>query len=135
MRTEYRFAPPGYSLHDMPVRFAAKGDTLTLATEYGMTRTDGSGMTDSGSIELSGLDWDFCWAYILSETGRSGNFTGEKLPLADLLHRYPDLRLEVIDEHFGYNSLRLCGYAGVDGVLRELAVEIYYAGALTYAAD
>lgn len=121
MRTEYRFAPPGYSLHDMPVRFAAKGDSLTLATEYGMTRTDGSGVTDSGSIELSGLDWDFCWAYILSETGRSGTFTGEKLPLADLLHRYP--------------GLRLCGYAGVDGVLRELAVEIYYAGALTYAAD
>ena len=52
-----------------------------------------------------------------------------------MLRRYPGLRLEVIDEHFGYNSLRICGYAGVDGVLRELAVEIYYADALTYAAD
>ena len=32
MRTEYRFAPPGYSRHDRPLRFSGKGDTLTLAT-------------------------------------------------------------------------------------------------------
>ena len=41
-RFEYTFNTPPYSLHDMPVRFSVRGDSLTLVTEYGMTVTDGS---------------------------------------------------------------------------------------------
>ena len=99
-----------------------------------MTVTDGSGMTREGSVEFTGLDWDFCCAYILPSGGHCGVFTGEKLPLAELLQREPELRLDVMDEHFGYRSARFDGFADLDGELRELAVELFFNGAMAYLA-
>ena len=132
--SEYTFNAPPNSLHDMPVRFSVRGDSLTLVTEYGMTVTDGSGMTREGSVEFTGLDWDFCCAYILPSGGHCGVFTGEKLPLAELLQREPELRLDVMDEHFGYRSARFDGFADLGGELRELAVELFFNGAMAYLA-
>ena len=133
-RFEYTFNAPPYSLHDMRVRFYVRGDSLTLVTEYGMTVTDGSGMTREGSVEFTGLDWDFCCAYILPSGGHCGVFTGEKLPLAELLQREPELRLDVMDEHFGYRSARFDGFADLGGELRELAVELFFNGGMAYLA-
>lgn len=133
-RFEYTFNAPPYSLHDMRVRFSVRGDSLTLVTEYGMTVTDGSGMTREGSVEFTGLDWDFCCAYILPSGGHCGVFTGEKLPLAELLQREPELRLDVMDEHFGCRSARFDGFADLGGELRELAVELFFNGAMAYLA-
>lgn len=134
MRTGYKFAEPPYSLHDCPVRFLAAGNKLTLETEYGMKLPEPPYVTDSGRVELHGLDWDFCWAYILSEAGSNGRFEGEKLQLADFFARCPDVRLEVIDEHYGYNKVRYCGFADLDSKMRELAVEIYCDGPIVYIA-
>lgn len=135
MRERYTFTEPPYSLHDCPVTFVHDGDTLTLVTEYGMKSTRPPHMTKTGRVEFEGLDWDFCHAYILPSAGHYGRFEGEKLPLAELLSRCKELRLDVMDEQFGYNCARFCGYADIGDDLRELAIEIYHTGALTYIAD
>ncbi len=135
MRKDYSFAEPPYSLHDMPVHFSADGDTLTLTTEYGMQSPEPPFMTSSGRLVFRSVKWDESCAYILSPRGSFGVFEGEKLTLDELLGRYPGLSLDVMDEYFGVNRARFCGFVDINGECRELAVEIYHADGLTYTAD
>ena len=39
-----------------------------------------------------------------------------------------------MDEHFGYRSARFDGFADLGGELRELAVELFFNGAMAYLA-
>lgn len=135
MEKHYAFTGPPYSLHDMPVRFSVSGDALTLITEYGMQSPEPPYMTSSGRVVFRAVKWSESYAYILSPRGNFGTFCGEKLPLSELLERCPELRLDVMDEHFGLDRARFCGYADVGGECRELAVEICCTGQSAYIAD
>ena len=134
MEKHYAFTEPPYSLHDMPVRFSVSGDALTLITEYGMQSPEPPYMTSSGRVVFHAVKWSESYAYILSPRGNFGTFCGEKLPLSELLERCPELRLDVMDEHFGYHSARFDGFADLGGELRELAVELFFNGGMAYLA-
>ena len=74
---------PPYSLHDAYVTaLRAEGDTLRLVTQYGYVRTtEPYGQVD-GDVEITGVDWDFSFVYVMAYTdvlcGNCGSFTGRR---------------------------------------------------------
>lgn len=132
MRTEYRFNPPPYSLHDLPVRFVVDGDQLTLVTEYGVSDNSQFSANDSWRIEIRSVDWFDSCVDITTSKEADGSFSGKRVNLSDLLKRCPDLRFDVMTEQFGVNRIRLRGRANIDGEYRKITVEIYHAGNIGY---
>lgn len=128
---------PPYSLHDahiMEVR--AEGDTLRLLTQYGyVCTTPPFGQVD-GDVELTGVDLESSYVYVMEYTdvlcGNCGSFTGRKMTVEDFLRDYPSFSLDVMDETYGYNQVKLNGFLHVGERCLEFRLELYYTGEFRY---
>lgn len=112
-------------------------DKLLLEFEHGFVSTLEPYMQVEGKIEFAKVDWDFSFAYIIefpdgSLCGNQGNFTGHKMELLDFIQQNKELRFEIIDETYGYNTTKLDGYLWGDTKIKECRLEIYHLGDMSY---
>ena len=127
---------PPYSLHDMTiVALEANGDTLTLRTQSGMVKTTSPYVQTEGYIEFRGVQWDFCYIYLLGVTGNESVFTGEKMFLKNFLAKNAPFGFSVMDETFGYNQTKLGGYLLSERRHNECILEIYHQGDMVYFTE
>lgn len=136
MITPYKFqADAPYCLHDMRICKIERAEkTLKLSFEKGYVAAAAPYRQVNGSISIQEVDYDFCFAYVLSKDGRFGTFRGEKLSLQDFLKKYPSFSFEVVDESFGYNSVVYNGYLLLPKKKNflELTLTVYHFGNILY---
>ena len=128
---------PPYSLHDAHIlSLTLKGDALRLVTQYGyVCTTEPYGQVD-GDVELTGVEPDSSYAYVLEYTdvlcGNCGHFTGRKMALEAFLRDYGEASLDIMDETYGFRQMKLEGFLNLSGRCLEFLLEIYYTGEVRY---
>ena len=128
---------PPYSLHDAHVsRLRREGDTLRLVTSCGYVCTSPPYGQADGEVEITGIDWDFSHVYVLEYTdvlcGNRGSFTGRKLSVEDFLREYAQGTLEILDETYGYQQVKLNGFLNLPDRILEFVLELCYTGEFRY---
>lgn len=139
MITIYKYkADYPYSLHDMRVsKIESIGENVKLSFENGYeTMTEPYKQVD-GTIIIEDVDYDFCFAYLLSDNGGLGEFHGKKLELLDFLKKYPSFPFEIVDESYGYNAVAYSGYLSLPkrNNLIELTLSFYHFGNIVYETE
>ena len=127
-----------YSLHDMRIcRIENIDKTLKLYFEDGYLKNINSYQKVIGNVSIEKVNYDFCFAYLLSNDGNVGEFSGKKYFLLDFLVQYKKFSFEVIDETYGYNAVVYNGYLKVaeKDVFIELALTISYLGNIIYETE
>jgi len=125
-----------YSLHDMNVfSFEVTDNNIFMRTQSGMVETTTPYRQLDGYIEFHNVEWDFSYVYLLGDTGNVGTFTGEKMFLKDFIEKYKQFGFSIMDETYGYNMTKYCGYLLVNRHHNECIVEIYHKGDMVYVAE
>ena len=128
---------PPYSLHDAHIlSLKLEGDTLRLVTQYGYVRTaEPYGQVD-GDVELTGVDADSSYVYVLEYTdvlcGNCGRFTGQKMTLETFVREYGKASLDIMDETYGFRQMKLEGFLNLPGRCLEFFMEVCYTGEVRY---
>lgn len=139
MITLYKYkADVPYSLHDMRIcKIESIEKSLKLYFENGYVACTEPYQQVNGTISIEEVDYDFCFAYLLSDNGKFGAFNGKKLALLDFLREYTNFSFEVVDESYGYNSVVYNGYLILleKEDLIELTLTIYHSGNIIYETD
>lgn len=117
------------------ISFEAAGNDIAMRTQSGIVETIAPCRQLDGYIEFHNVQWDFSYAYLLGAAGEVGAFTGEKLFLKDFIERYKRLGFSVMDEAYGCNTTKYCGYLLADGQLCECAVEICHEGDMVFVSE
>ena len=130
-------ADPPYSLHDAYVlEIQMEGDTLRLVTQYGYVCTTQPYGQVEGDVEITGIDWDFSCIYVMEYQdvlcGNYGSFTGRKMTVADFLQAYPEATLDLLDETYGYQQVKLNGFLNLPDRMMEFVLELCYTGEFRY---
>ena len=128
---------PPYSLHDAHImELRAEGDTLRLLTQYGYVRTEEPFGQVDGDVELTGVDWESSYVYIMEYRdvlcGNCGAFTGRKMTLDTFLREYSGGTLDIMDEAYGFRLAALGGFLKLGAQMLEFKLEIYYTGEFRY---
>ena len=105
-------------------------------TQYGyVCTTEPYGQVD-GDVELTGVDADSSYVYVLEYTdvlcGNCGRFTGRKMTLDAFLRDYADASLDIMDETCGFRQMKLEGFLNLPGRCLEFFLEVYYTGEIRY---
>ena len=101
------------SLHDeVIVGYEVEEDILRLYFSFGY-------------LEFEQVDWDFSYFYRLDIQDDEGKFKGEKYSLLDYLQNHP-LRLEIIDEVYGFHRLKFSGWIWMEDTHQEFLLELSY---------
>ena len=125
-----------YSLHDMNViAFEVSGDDLTMRMQSGMVQTTAPYRQPDGHVQFHDVRWDFSFVYLLGVTGNVGTFTGEKMFLIDFIKRYKQFGFSIMDETYGYNMTKYCGYLTSGGKFCDCVIEIYHEGDMIFVAE
>ena len=125
-----------YTLHDMNVcEFNILDNDIIMKTQSGMVETTAPYRQPDGYIEFHNVQWDFSFVYLLGVTGNVGIFTGEKMFLKDFIDKYKQFGFSVMDETYGYNMTKYCGYLTSGGKFCECVVEIYHEGDMVFVAE
>ena len=126
-----------YSLHDAVVtEIKCVGDTVILSFAEGYFEPfEGDCRRVNGSVEIEGVDWDFCNAYVFNSAKNEGSFRGSKMTLKAFAAKYKALRFEIINETYGYNKSTFSGWLWVKGKLKECILELYHAGEMRYVTE
>ena len=125
-----------YSLHDMNViAFEVVDNDIVMKTQSGMVETEAPYGQPDGYVEFHNVQWDFSYVYLLGVTGNVGTFTGEKMFLKDFIDRYKQFGFSIIDETYGYNMTKYCGYLLSNRQHNECAIEIYHEGDMVFVAE
>ena len=128
---------PPYSLHDAHImELQAEGDTLRLLTQYGYVRTEEPFGQVDGDVELTGVDLESSYVYIMEYQdvlcGNCGSFSGKKMTLETFLREYSDATLDIMDESYGFRLAVLSGFLNLRDRILEFKLEIYYTGEVRY---
>lgn len=131
-----RLQPLPYSLHDSRIcSIELHGDHLLLRFENGFMKTDSMMEQVDGNIEITKVDLDFCHIYLMEYTdvlcGNKGHFVGEKISLAKFIEK-ADIHIDVMEETYGDNQLKLSGYLSTKDGCQECLVTLYYFGDVWY---
>lgn len=125
-----------YSLHDMNVySFEVMDNNIVLKTQSGIIETVSPYRQVDGHVEFCNVRWDFSYVYLLGVTGNIGSFTGEKMFLKDFIDRYKQFGFSIIDETYGYNMTKYCGYLLSNRQHCECIIEIYHEGDMTFVEN
>lgn len=125
-----------YSLHDMNVIvFEVVSNDIVMRTQSGMVETVAPYGQPNGYVEFHNVQWNFSYVYLLSATGNVGRFTGEKMFLKDFIERYKQFGFSIMDETYGYNMTKYCGYLLTNRRHCECIVEIYHEGDMVFVAE
>lgn len=128
---------PPYSLHDAHImELQAEGDTLRLLTQYGYVRTEEPFGQVDGDVELTGVDLESSYVYVMEYQGvlcgNCGSFAGRKMTLETFLREYSDGTLDIMDESYGFRLAVLSGFLNLRDRILEFKLEIYYTGEVRY---
>ena len=128
--------PLPYSLHDSRIcSMELNGDTLLLKFENGFMKKGRIIEQVDGNIEITKIDLDFCYVYLMEYTdvlcGNEGHFDGEKTSLAKFIGQ-ADIHMDVMEETYGDNQLKLSGYLSTNDGCQECLIELYYFGDVWY---
>ena len=125
-----------YTLHDRNViALDVMENDLVMRTQSGIIETIHLGRQVEGYVEFHDVKWDFSYVYLLGVTGNVGTFTGEKMFLKDFLSRYEPFGFSIMDETYGYNMTKYCGYLTSGGKFCECIIEIYHEGDMVFVAE
>ena len=129
-----------YSLHDgVVVNFEVSEDNLIMKFQSGFIKTTEPFNEIMGRVEIENIDWDFSFVYLLNYKdvlcGNVGSFTGEKMELKRFINQFKNVRFEIIDETYGYNTSKFDGYLSDGDAIKECRVEIYHLGDMSYVID
>ena len=125
-----------YTLHDMNVfSFELTGNDVVMRTQSGMVETTAPYGQPDGYIEFHDVQLDFSFVYLLGLTGNVGTFTGEKMFLKDFIERYKQFGFSVMDESYGYNMTKYCGFLLANRQHCECIVEIYHEGDMVFVTE
>ena len=125
-----------YTLHDMSVNaFEVTDNDIVMRTQSGMVEAVAPYGQPDGYVEFHNVQWDFSYVYLLGITGNVGTFTGEKMFLKDFIDRYKQFGFSIMDETYGYNMTKYCGYLLSNGELCECVIEIYHEGDMVFVAE
>ena len=78
-----------------------------------------------GYLEFEKVNWDFSYFYRMDIQDNEGKFKGEKYFLLDYLKNHV-LRLEIIDEVYGYHRLKFSGWSWNEDSHEEFLLELSY---------
>ena len=124
-----------YTLHDMNViSFEINNNDLIMRTQSGIVETIPPYRQLDGYVEFHAINWDFGYVYMLGVSGNVGTFTGKKMFLKDFIERYPVFGFCVMDETYGYNMTKYCGYLMVQRKHCECVIEIYHEGDMVFVS-
>ena len=127
-----------YSLHDMRIcKIESIDKLLKLYFEDGYFSCSKPYQHVKGNVSIENVDYDFSFAYLLSDNGNFGVFSGKKFFLSDFLAKYTGFSFEVVNEAYGYNSVVYNGYLKLpkkDDFI-ELTLTIYYFGNIVYETE
>ncbi len=121
-----------YSLHDMSVTGFEMSEKELKLQITGLVHIASPCRQVEGSVRFRGVDWDFCWAYVLDFIGNEGRFTGEKMSLRHFIENWNNMRLDIIDETYSWHKARLSGWLAVGDGLKECVLEISYEQSMDY---
>ena len=125
-----------YSLHDMNVfEFEVSGKDIIMKTQSGIVETSSVAKQVEGYVEFHNIQWDFSYVYLLGVTGNVGTFTGKKMFLKDFIDNYKQFGFSVMDETYGYNMTKYCGYLLANRQHCECIIEIYHEGDMVFVAE
>ena len=125
-----------YTLHDMNViAFEVTTDDIIMRTQSGMVETVVPYGQPDGYVEFHDVQWDFSYVYLLGVTGNTGSFTGEKMFLKDYIERYRQFGFSIMDETYGYNMTKYCGYLLSNRQHCECVIEIYHEGDMVFVTE
>lgn len=125
-----------FTLHDMNViAFEVIDHKIVMRTQSGIVETTSPYRQLDGYVEFHNVKWDFSYVYLLGFTGNVGTFTGEKLFLKDFIERYKQFGFSIIDETYGYNMTKYCGYLLSNRQHYECIVEIYHKGEMVFVSE
>ena len=126
---------PAYSLHDMNVIvFEVEENNIIMKTQSGMIKTTPNCTQTDGYVEFHDVRWDFSYVYLLGVTGNVGTFTGEKMFLKDFIEKYKQFGFSIMDETYGYNMTKYCGYFLSNRQHHECIIEIYHEGDMVFVS-
>ena len=127
---------PLYSLHDMNVfSFEVHHRDVIMRTQSGMVETIPPYRQLDGYVEFHHVQWEFSFVYLLGCTGNVGTFTGEKMLLKDFIERYKQFGFSIMDETYGYNMTKYCGYLLSNREHYECIVELYHEGDMVFMTE
>ena len=126
-----------YSLHDAVVTgIEVEEDRVTFCFAEGFFKpSENDCIRVGGRVEFTGVDYDFCNAYVLNGAKNEGTFRGRKMPLKAFAKKYKNLRFEIIRETYGYNKSTFSGWLWVKNKPKECILELYHAGDMRYVAE
>lgn len=125
-----------YSLHDMNVfEFEVSGKDIIMKTQSGIVETSSLAKQVEGYVEFHNVQWDFSYVYLLGVTGNVGTFTGKKMFLKDFIDNYTQFGFSIMDETYGYNMTKYCGYLLAGKQHCECIIEIYHEGDMVFIAE
>lgn len=125
-----------YSLHDMNVTgFEVHDNDIIMRTQSGMVKVSEPCLQVDGHVEFQGVDWDFCFVYLLDIIGNEGAFRGEKMMLKDFIQKYQCFGFSIIDEVYGYNRTKYWGWLTANRETVECIIEIYHAGDMIFVDE
>ena len=125
-----------YSLHDMNVfEFEVSGKDIIMKTQSGIVETSSLAKQVEGYVEFHNVQWDFSYVYLLGVTGNVGIFTGKKMFLKDFIDNYTQFGFSIMDETYGYNMTKYCGYLLANRQHCECIIEIYHEGDMVFVAE
>ena len=125
-----------FTLHDMNVIVLEGIDhKIVMRTQSGIVETTSPYRQLDGYIEFHNVKWDFSYVYLLDVTGNVGEFTGEKMFLKDFIERYKQFGFSIMDETYGYNMTKYCGYLLLNRQHCECIVEIYHEGEMVFVSE
>ena len=127
-----------HSLHDMKIcKIESIDKLLKIYFKNGYVACAEPYRQVNGNISIEQVDYEFSYAYLLSDYGDLGTFNGQKFALLDFLREYTNFSFEVIDENYGYNSVIYNGYLNLPEKenLIELTLTIYHFGNIIYETE
>ena len=125
-----------YSLHDMNVfEFEVLGKDIIMKTQSGIVETSSLAKQVEGYVEFHNVQWDFSYVYLLGVTGNVGTCTGKKMFLKDFIDNYKQFGFSIMDETYGYNMTKYCGYLLANRQHCECIVEIYHEGDMVFVVE
>lgn len=134
---KYKLDVP-YNLHDMRIcKIESLDRSLKLYFENGYVKSTEPYQQVNGNISIEEVDYNFSFAYLLSDDGNVGTFSGKKFELLDFLSEYTNFSFEVVDESYGYNSVVYNGYLILpeNDHFIELTITIYHFGRIIYETE
>ena len=117
------------------ISFEVTDNDIVMRTQSGMVETTTPYRQLDGYIEFHNVQWDFSYVYLLGVTCNIGTFTGEKLSLKDFIERYKQFGFSIMDEAYGYNMTKYCGYLLANRQHCECIVEIYHEGDMVFVTE